>query len=333
MIFNRIPALRRVILLGSIWPVLILPSWGQTTPGIQIQSTLKAENGLQRLLFTFPQGRLVVNLPDDIRPGDTISGTVSSEPAGTNEAEKRANESVLAGLVIDLGGDQKVKGDTPRFTWLPKVQIPSTPPRYLLRAVSVFSSDRFMGALNIPINLSTQPAVSVFTLPLLGQTGRNIFITGPFDGRIDNTKCDVGTGQCKILAESPRSIVAVSPTSLVGLTTLTVADAKGSLSGVFRNVGIGLSAPKTNLSKGEKTVVNVLVLGLDGLKDAVSVEVITTGAVNMDGGNSQTILIAPKSVMVGGAFSVGKEITAIQAGAFNVTATVLVPSILPHRRG
>jgi len=64
-------------------------------------------NGLLVAAFETPQGKIKVNLPDDMAPGDPISGTVNVEPAGNNQSERATNETELNGYVIDLGGQKK----------------------------------------------------------------------------------------------------------------------------------------------------------------------------------------------------------------------------------
>src|SRR5262249_13736661 len=59
-------------------------------------------NGLVVTTFDTPQGKIKVNLTDDIAAGDTISGTVEVEPKGNNDAERGQNQSELNGQVIDL---------------------------------------------------------------------------------------------------------------------------------------------------------------------------------------------------------------------------------------
>src|SRR5947207_6115089 len=53
--------------------------------GYQVES--RSANGLNISTFTTPQGVIKVNLPDDMAAGDTISGTVTEEPNGKNDAE------------------------------------------------------------------------------------------------------------------------------------------------------------------------------------------------------------------------------------------------------
>src|ERR1041384_7072594 len=70
-------SLSLLIALGFCLSVFVFQAWAQGPNAVSSRSSMKNENGLQRLLFAFPEGRLVINLPDDIRPGDTISGTVA----------------------------------------------------------------------------------------------------------------------------------------------------------------------------------------------------------------------------------------------------------------
>ena len=44
--------------------------------------------------FRVKEGKISVYLPDDIRPGDMISGTVLAESSGRNEKEKKSVVSV-----------------------------------------------------------------------------------------------------------------------------------------------------------------------------------------------------------------------------------------------
>lgn len=133
----------------------------------------------------------------------------------------------------------------------------------------------------------------------------------------------MGDTSCVVIAESPRGAVFNTPNSVIGETTLTVGEGKTSTSGAFRNIGIGLSAPKTSLLKGEKTTLTVQVLGLSGIKEPLIVEMVATGPVNTDGGNNQNIEIKPSQVKGDGMFSMTRDLTAIEAGPFNVAVSLI----------
>lgn len=170
------------------------------------------------------------------------------------------------------------------------------------------------------------PAGPAFTLPTMGQTGRDLSIKGAFDGNRDNTKCMIGDVVCFVVEESPGSAMIRVPLSPLGQTRIAVSDGKESASSDFRNIAINLSVPKTELKKGEKTTLTIKIFGLSGIKEPVSIQLITTGAVTMSGGISQTIRITPGEVPPDGAVTVNKDITGTQKGSFLVVATMVPPS-------
>ena len=65
-----------------------------------------AANGLYTLKFDTPSGQLKVNLPDDMRAGDTISGTVVPEPNGSTDEERKTNRGMLEGYVVEISGQK-----------------------------------------------------------------------------------------------------------------------------------------------------------------------------------------------------------------------------------
>src|ERR1700694_1684617 len=73
-------------------------------------SGVKTADGLTVVTFTLDPGKISVNLPDDMRAGDTISGTVVAEPKGQSEAERTKNMGELTGLVIDFSTPKKPDG-------------------------------------------------------------------------------------------------------------------------------------------------------------------------------------------------------------------------------
>jgi hypothetical protein len=121
-----------------------------------------------------------------------------------------------------------------------------------------------------PISRSaTTPTSGQFQLPTLGQQGHPIQIVGPFDGLSTNTTLtwshvvapaqdvgrspDVAAGSLWLMAESPRKSVFESPTNVTGPVELILKEKSAETKGVYRNVGVSLTAPKTELLKGEST--------------------------------------------------------------------------------
>lgn len=306
--------------------VFVMCAAGQP-PGTAIapvmdSASLRTDGGLTTVTFNVAAGRLKVLLPDDVRSGDTISGTVIAEPAGNDETEKAKNAVVLLGLSVFLGDQKTVTAESdPTFTWIPKSPNPTAPSRYIIRISEILPSQ------NAPAVYSTMyatgpPSPTDFSIPAFGQNGRPMVIPGPFDGNSDNTKCTVGGVTCRILAESPRKIVVLVPAEPVGAMTISIGEGK-TTSGQFRNIGVNLSASKTNLLKGEKTTLGVQVTGLTGITNSITIQLVTTGAVNMDGGNRQTVKVSPGQVGPDGKASLTRTITGLQPGPFSVMANVL----------
>lgn len=374
-------------------------------------ANLKTAGGLTVVTFTVNPGTIKVYLPDDMRAGDTISGTVIAEPNGQTEEERARNRDALAGFKIDLvgggrGGETKpqppiltfnistaVTASNSNFTFtLPSPaqktgasgsSTPSTGGNAKLEAflrtiddttppilppveIVVFSDhnspfqfspdERVMttpppsGATSSPQTTITVPTTSsgavitpdpkttpTFVIPPLGQTGRPMVVTGPFDGDSSNTNLDFDPGlkpesvseftvglEYELRAESPRKAVFEAPSNVTGPIEIKLKEGNVETKGTYRNVGVNLSAPKTNLVKGEKTTLTVQVSGLEGIKEDVPLQLDSKGVITMVGGNFQNLRIKPSEVKQDGRYTTTRAITGQQAGGFTVTATVIV---------
>lgn len=324
-------------------------------------------NGLRTVTFETIQGRVIVNLPDDMRAGDTISGTVVAEPKGQTDEERKRNMSPMGDRKIKIATAKKPDGTSDvnveipitatlgPFTFkLPPIGTPSPP----LANVSSSSSGGFGitltntgGSLStgstqtIPIeivslSLQSVAPLTVHQFPTMGQQGRPIVITGPFDGNSSNTGLSyrpcvrsvdcagtssawVASGEL-IVAESPRQAIFMAPTNVTGPMEIRVNEGTTETKAPFRNVGIKLTAPTTTLPKGGSTVVTGEATGVGGSQQPIPIHVACTGQVDMQGGNSQT-LQAPPSSDPNAKFVFNLPITATKGpGPFSVTATVVV---------
>lgn len=188
-----------------------------------------------------------------------------------------------------------------------------------------------------------------FDFPTIGQLGRPVEIIGPFDGNAANTRLmyapigssiqdfekntenvSGGFGLIRPLAESPRKLVFQGPDSLTGPVRIMVKEGNRADTGAYRNVGVRLTAPKTNLLKGERTNLTIEVSGLQGITKPVPLTLEAKGVINMEGGMFQPLVIQPSQVAADGRYTTNREITALQTGAWQATATVvtLPPLIL-----
>ncbi len=310
----------------------------------QQSGEVSAENkpGLHVITFDTPKGRVIVYLPDDMAAGDTISGTVRVEPKGNSgDVQYSISETdkiidwVLYGGAAKSSMPEKALANinistfaTYHFT----LDIPgSAPGQKPVNPGLKFSLKDNSGA-TIGTTTTKWPDIQAklaqtdynFETPHTGQQGRPTEIPGRFDGNFANTTLKLGGQEVTLLAESPRKVVFQSPTDLIGTTQIQLNEAGVQTQGSFRNVGVRLSAPKTHLLKGEQTELKVQVVGLEGIKLPVPLQLSAVGVIAMDAGNFQNLRIAPAEVNGEGTYTTTRTITGQESGSFTVTATVVV---------
>ncbi|MBI3137319.1 MAG: hypothetical protein HYZ15_01905 [Sphingobacteriales bacterium] len=66
--------------------------------------TISSQKGLTTAVFTTKYGQVKTYLPDDIRPGDRISGTISATPFGNTKNQKEKNRARLLSYRIRIDG-------------------------------------------------------------------------------------------------------------------------------------------------------------------------------------------------------------------------------------
>ena len=313
---------------------------------------LETVNGLVRVKFDMPAGGIIVNLPDDIRAGDTISGTVVSEPRGSTGEERSTNRDVLNGYVVEVAGQSFPvnKGSVGPFVvrWLEMPARPGMPPgqnSFFDVFVAIDPNNSAAVRARIPLLPSgaavtpdpkTTPSV---VIPPLGQTGRPVVITGPFDGNSSNTtlkgsalrttvqdfekNTENVSGGFGLIAESPRKAVFQSPANVVGPMKIILTEGSKQTTESYRNVGVNLTAPKTSLLKGEQTQLRVEVNGLEGIKAPVPLTLESQGVITVEGGVYQPLVIQPSQVGADGSYAITRVITGVQTGGWTTTATVV----------
>jgi hypothetical protein len=288
--------------------------------------------------FTTPHGVVKVYLPDDMRAGDTISGSVVGEPKGQTQEERARNLASLNGYQLRMVESSdilySVDFDFPQHRGV-LIKMPD-----ISRGVTVALKDTVSGvevaSTTIPVSTTDSkatrpqtPTQNDFNLPTIGQNGSSVEIKGPFDGDSRTTEIKVGGQPVTILAESPGSCIFKSPEQTFGPTEITIKENNVEAKGTYRNLGVRLNAPKTSLLKGETTTVTIEVSGLQGIKKDVPLHLESKGVINMAGGNYQYLSIRPQDVKPDGRYTTTRTITGQQAGGFGVTATVIDPARRP----
>jgi CHAT domain-containing protein/tetratricopeptide (TPR) repeat protein len=289
----------------------------QNAAGYRVESS--SENGLYTATFTTPQGVIKVNLPDDMAAGDTISGTITTEATGQNDAERAQNLAELKRHALVVEGQQVLVG-AEKFSWsIPRPLNPNS------KIISLSHRGQTTATTTIPIAATPPPSPSGFTLPTGGQQGRLLQIKGSGNGIFSpQDYVKVGGTILPPVAESPRSLIVRSGVDSLGPTNIDVHENGVGIQCPFRNIGINLSAPKLNLLRGETTTLHVAVLGLLGVAGDQSLDLENTSpsVIRISGGDRQHISIRAADVRPDGTYSIDRTLTGIMAGSFGVTATV-----------
>ena len=288
-----------------------------TNAGYKVESRISP--GLNTQIITTPNGKLILNVPDDLYGTDTFTGTVLSEPAGKTEAERARNQTELNGMVLDIG-HQKTSVAEKIFTRT----IPANFAREAQTLIVIVKGKTVVNA-PIPISNATPPLPSPKPpLPTCGQMGRNVVVSDHCDGVIARTdSCSLGGTQLQPLAESPRMRVLQNTSEVAGPTQIKYSEQGSEVTGPFLNLSVKLASPNTNLLRGQKTTLEVLAL-VKGIQQEISLDLVndTPGIVSISGGDNQHFTIHPTDVQADGTYKQNFTVTANQAGAWGATATV-----------
>jgi hypothetical protein len=284
--------------------------------------------GATAFRFNAPEGQISVYMPTDMRVGDRISGTVVAEPNGDTDEQRQANGARLRGYVVDVGGNEVSVGDG-EFSFAIIA---------ILMAFSIGDGDSVLGeaALQVLPEGVTIPAIEA---PAITQAGQPVSLPGQFDGVADSTQVTAGGENCPILAESPRQTVVVMPQQPTGPLQVQVAEPSASTSDNapwlsaynVRNVGIDLAAGRTTLRRGERTQVTLSVQGLQGITEPVPITLQASNTVRLQGGNEQTIMIAPRQLDAQGAFARAMNLQVTTPGPFDVLAMLHTSAQYPYQ--
>jgi hypothetical protein len=270
----------------------------------------KTADGLFIDNFYTPQGKIKVNLPDDMAAGDTISGTVDIEPAGKNDTERAQNQTELNGYVIEVEGTKAKAGDVKFIFVIPPTVTPAA------KTIVLMKDNRAVARSTVPISPTPLMPIQI-TLPTGGQQGRTVQCRGPLT---PTDHIEIGGKVQPVIAESPRQMITLNTSEVIGQTTIKC----GQQECTFRNIGIKLSAPKLDLQRGETTTLHLVVMGLAGNTQDVPLDLVNNSPtiVNMAGGMEQHAVINPSAIQSDGTWSLDRTLTGIQPGGFVITGTV-----------
>lgn len=287
--------------------------------------TITTQKGLQTAVFKNSFGIIKVYLPEDIRPGDMISGTILAEPNGKSSRQLEKNLSALTGYKINLDGAAlAIQSKKTSFQWKVSADKKNGVSMSLKQA-----SGTVAGQLPIlyEVKNTSGNAGQTCNIPSHALSGSPIRISGPFDGDASNTKCSLDGKPMDVLAESPRGCIVLYPNDASGLKTLDINEKGNPLcTQKASSVQLNVSAGKLNLLKGERTYIDVNISGLQNLPDTaiLSLENLSINTVAMLPLNYVVLPLAPADAG-SGTFNRRFDIQSLKTGDFSVNVNLDLP--------
>lgn len=283
--------------------------------------------GVSTASFSTAEGKVQVLVSSDAAPGDTISGVVLAEPAGTTPQEQQSNFGTLTGLVVDLEG-QRTKVASKQYEWTVPVTLRTGRAILTLRQ----PDGRMVSQVRVPIDpqppLPRGPGQVDATLPSDLQIGHPGTIRGRFDGSLHGKTVDVAGRPADLLAASPRQIAFRMTEPTFGQVPIRFTDNGRTIEGTTRAMGVRLVATSTQLVKGQRATLTTTVTGLGGITEpaTLSFRNLSPSTVRIDN-DSRRITIEPRDVKADGTYVDTRRLTGIQAGGFQIVASVSRPAL------
>jgi len=294
----------------------------------QTNGEVQIAGGVSTASFVTPQGRIQVHVSGDAAPGDTISGVVLAEPAGATPQEQQANLGMLTGFVVELEG-QQTKVAARQYEWTVPAAL-----RVGRATLALRSADgRVVSQVPVPVDpqppLPPRPGSADVDLPSDLQVGRPAIIRGRWDGTLRGKTVDVAGGAAEVLASSPRQILFRVTQAQFGVVPIRLTDNGKVTEGMVRALGVRLSATNTQLVRGQRATLTTTVTGLAGITEpATLVYRNLSGAnVQIEGGEPR-VTIQPRDITADGTFVENRRLTGLQAGPFQIVASVSRPALL-----
>jgi hypothetical protein len=282
--------------------------------------SLETVPGLHVAMFDMPSGKIYVNLPDDLAPGDTASGTVNPVPAGPSERDRARQLKELNGYLLELGG-QRAPTSQPVRRFVVPAGVTT------LAVVLLDAHGRPIGEVKAPVGAAAPPSPR-YLVPPVGQSGRAVCVRGPFDGDLSAAAVQIGGKPAQALAESPRQLVVRGPEEGAAPAPLEVSQhGKVVTTGTYRNVAVRLSAALTNLLAGQHARLTIIVTGVEGLRETLPLFLAngSPGVVHMEGGEEQTLCVRPDDVKPAGKWTTDRDLIGVHGGGFSIHADLAHP--------
>lgn len=313
--------MKKIIFLSAVLTLLLL-----VPASITWAQSISSQKGLTSVIFNLKEGTVKVYLPDDIRPGDQISGSIAAEAVGKNAKQQAANLAILRHYSIGIFNSiiaVENAGKPLQLSVRPGKPVPCRVE--LIDAAGQLANVKAIPT--IPENEVIETTGSC-NIPTHALTAAPMRINGAFDGDASNTRCMLNNNPLQVLAESPRQCIISFPDVPAGTHALSLQEAgKPACTKNISAVDMNITADKMNLVKGEKTYVDVKITGLQGLPDTARLTVTNTSAniITMDGGNNSIVSIPPSTDNSNMTYTRRFMVQSINNGSFTINLNLGLP--------
>ena len=264
--------------------------------------------------FITGSGVIRLNLPNEIRCGDTISGIIQIEGRGkSSRYEKKLNEYVLK-----IGEyEAYVRLGSYRLT------IPKDATSLPVTLLNSKGSERGSAQIDV-ISSADKPSSEGYSSPACVEANKPIKVEGTFSGDFRITNVTTNGRPALILTESPRVMVFQTPDNIIGAMKVEVKQGDWKYKSELNALSISSTMVTRKIERGKSHSLLVRISGMkpDGPSVMVKLTNLTPGVVNLEGGDVQSI--GAKSDT--GTWEVRREVHGARAGRFRLKAH-LIPSV------
>jgi len=210
-----------------------------------------------QVVLSLEAGAVCIYLPNEIRPGDKVSGSVFGNPAGESWDQKQQNMQYLNSLTFKAG-TSKIAVGTTSFSFV-------APPEPAVPLEVDDPTGKVVGMADLLLTVSEADRPSDFSAPYVVQAGMPFGIHGPFDGDRSRTFASFDDHAAGVLAEGSSECYLTSPNDHPGTVQLTVQKSGHKFERKLNVVGFTFMTPSERLLAGAKSTLGV---EIDGLRDA-----------------------------------------------------------------
>lgn len=307
-----------------------------------IHGVVKHSPGHKQAKFETPAGTITINIPDDILPGETFSGSVISEPFGKNKKDIEKNGSILRSYRLQFSNNLIHPDVQPSYSFSISTQPATQPMDWSLdlidqkgKPASTISwkqspAGGITQSISNPNGIINMNAYSSGDQILWSNLSRPFQSTDQFSltGQ-DNKAVKVEP----LTLSSRQTVIQIPPNLTTGYYMLSRTAADGSISEQKDVVifDLELSSPNTNLSGGQRSNIQArIVLPEQGWTDhplpysfRIDLQNVSPNTISMHGGDMQRVILPTNHNWRNrDSWKVQRTITGVKPGSFSVNATL-----------